>query len=401
VDKVFGLLKSLKETQDSRPRPRIETSRVVLGLFGMFAARLGSLNALTQTHACSLWNKVLGGDLPGSSTLGRVASKIDPECLRDVIAAFYTKLRKNKALPAPFHGLVALILDGHETCASERRDCSGCLQRKVKRKKKGREETYTQFYHRYVCAGLIGEEWYQFLDLEPVLPHEDEIQAAIRLLHRIHRRYPRAFEVVMGDSLYAQAPFFKAVLDIGKDALAPLKQEARDLSKDAFAIFQTMEPTPYTVGSKRCLCWDIEGFNSWSSLGRPVRVVKSDEETAVRRQLTREVEKESTMWMWVTTLGKSAAGTKAILRIGHDRWGIENQGFNEAANQWSMDHVYRHDPAAMLVILLIGMIAYNAVHTFYRRSIKSVVRARWTLTHIVQMARASIYATLPCPSAPP
>ena len=397
---MFGLVERLKGVKDARPRPRIKTPRVVLGLFVLFSGRLGSLNALVQTCAGGFWRKILDGKLPGATTLGRVASKIAPESLREVIEPFYSELRKNKALPAPAHGLIALILDGHELSASERRCCAGCLKREVRRKKGGKEETYTQFYHRYVCAGLVGEGWYLFLDAEPVRPHEDEVQPAIRLLRRVHCRYPRAFDVVLGDSLYAQAPFFKAVLDIGKHALAPLKQEKRDLYKDALALFEKTEPTCHSVGSTRCQCWDIEGFTSWSSLGQPVRVVRSDEHTKVRRQLTRKLEEESTMWVWVTTLKRIDASTQAVLRLGHDRWAIENQGFNEAANQWCMDHVYRHDPTAMLVILLIGMIAYNAVHTFYRRNLKPEVRVRYTLTHIVERVKAAIYVGLPDLFAP-
>jgi hypothetical protein len=34
-------------------------------------------------------------------------------------------------------------------------------------------------------------------------------------------------------------------------------------------------------------------------------------------------------------------------RLGHQRWDIENYGFNELANEWHSDHVFRHDPGAI------------------------------------------------------
>jgi len=364
----------------------------------MFVTRLASLNALVQTRTSGFWRRFLSGGLPGASTLGRVASKIEPDHLRQVIAAFYGDLRKKKALPAPLHGLIALVVDGHELPASERRCCKECLQREVKRKRRGKEETYTQYYHRYVFAGLLGEGWHLFLDLEAIGPHEGEVQAAIRLVRRVYADYPRAFDVVLGDSLYAEAPFFQAVLEMGKAVLTPLKQEERDLYKDAVTLFDHTAPTSHSAGSTRYLCWDIEGFTSWSSLGRPVRVVKTEEQRRVRRQRTREVVEEPSQWIWVTTLTQDQADTEAIVRLGHDRWVIENQGFNEAVNHWGMDHIYKHDPTALLVILLIGIIAYNAVNAFYRRSLKPAVKARHTLTHIVHMAKATIYAELRCPS---
>jgi hypothetical protein len=65
-----------------------------------------------------------------------------------------------------------------------------------------------------------------------------------------------------------------------------------------------------------------------------------------------------------------------------------------------MDPIYKQEPTAILVILLIAIIAYNAVHTFHRRSIRPAIRARCTLTHIVQMAKATICAGIPCLLAP-
>ena len=37
----------------------------------------------------------------------------------------------------------------------------------------------------------------------------DEVAAAIRLLERVCKAYPRAFDVVLGDALYARADFFR------------------------------------------------------------------------------------------------------------------------------------------------------------------------------------------------
>jgi hypothetical protein len=41
----------------------------------------------------------------------------------------------------------------------------------------------------------------------------------------------------------------------------------------------------------------------------------------------------------VTTLPKATAATGAVVQLGHGRWTIENQGFNEISNRWHADHV--------------------------------------------------------------
>jgi len=41
------------------------------------------------------------------------------------------------------------------------------------------------------------------LDVEPILPGEGEIDAALRLAARMLTKYPKAFDIVTGDALYA------------------------------------------------------------------------------------------------------------------------------------------------------------------------------------------------------
>jgi len=41
----------------------------------------------------------------------------------------------------------------------------------------------------------------------------------------------------------------------------------------------------------------------------------------------------------VTTLSSNRASTPAVVALGHARWSIENQGFNETTNRWAADHV--------------------------------------------------------------
>ena len=85
-----------------------------------------------------------------------------------------------------------------------RRDCAGCLERKIKTA----SGEQTQYYHRQVTLMLVtgapaGRKPLRItLDHEPILPGEDEVATAKRLLERVIDRYPRAFDLVMGDALY-------------------------------------------------------------------------------------------------------------------------------------------------------------------------------------------------------
>lgn len=72
----------------------------------------------------------------------------------------------------------------------------------------------------------------------------------------------RAFAVVLGDALYAQAPFFNFLLAHGKHALVVLKDESRDLYQDSVGLFTQMSPQPGTYRSRQCSSWDVSDLHS-------------------------------------------------------------------------------------------------------------------------------------------
>lgn len=84
----------------------------------MILARLGSLNALEQTRSSRFWGEWLGGPILSADTLGRVFALTDCDTIRAGIHDLYTRLKRSKALQPLWHGLLLLVLDGHESNAS-------------------------------------------------------------------------------------------------------------------------------------------------------------------------------------------------------------------------------------------------------------------------------------------
>lgn len=364
----------------------------------MLYGRLGSLNALEQTRTSAFWFRHLGRALPSADTLGRVAAGIDPDCMRGMLDAFYTAQKAAKAIPAPLHGLMALVVDGHESTSSELRCCDGCLTREVSTLKGPR----TQYYHRYVAGLLVGEGVELWLDLEPQRPGEDEVAAAIRLAERIHRVHPRAFDVVVGDGLYTQARFFEAIRALGKDVIAVLKREELHLTREARELFEQIDAVTLAQPKGRtCKAWDVEDLRLGEGDGIPVRVVRTIETKSVRRQRTKQVETLTAEWLWVTTIEQARASTKAIIEIGHRRWAIENEGFNVFANHWKADHIYRNDPVAIEMLTLLAMLAANVAQAFFEGSLKPELRARTTLSHVIALIAGAIRSGQEACAAPP
>src|SRR5690606_34857126 len=143
----------------------------------------------------------------------------------------------------------------------------------------------------------------------------------------------------------------------GKHALAVLKDNRPNLVADARTLFEVLPAgLDWTEGPRRYRCWDSDRFTAWPELAAQVRVVRSLETQTVRRQRDKQVEESTSDVLWVTTLPAPRASTRAVVDMGHHRWDVENQGFNELGNRWHADHVYRHHPTALMIFFLFALL---------------------------------------------
>ena len=117
----------------------------------MFWAQLGSLHAVETVSGARFWPRFwLGQSLCSIDTIGRIHPQLRAADLRQGLHQVYERLKRNKALPLNLGHDVA-VLDGHESHASYRRHCSGCLQRTIH----GAPGDEIQFYHRHVTLMLL------------------------------------------------------------------------------------------------------------------------------------------------------------------------------------------------------------------------------------------------------
>jgi hypothetical protein len=255
-------------------------------------------------------------------------------------------------------------------------------------------EELTQYYHRNVTAQLVFRDFTFLLDAEPQLPGEGEISCAQRLLDRVLIEYPRAFHVVVMDALYAKSTVFNKIIEHGKEAVAVLKDDRRDLLVAAEAAFQKRGPdTMFNIEKTEYQCWEHIDDKSWDQVDRCVRVIRSIESKPMApTRFTRTCTDRSTSsWTWVTTISPEAESIQTVVQIAHSRWSIENEGFNELANHWHADHVYRHSAVAIHNFWLMAMIACNIFRAFYVRNLKLAVRKGKTMLHFARVITAELY----------
>ena len=166
------------------------------------------------------------------------------------------------------------------------------------------------------------------LDIEPIYPGEGELTSSLRLLRRVCKNYPKAFDVVAGDALYLAGTVFNLLATHNKYAAAVLKDERRNLFEEGLSLSKLVEPIEYSDQGTTYKVWDNAVSGMWDSYKGSVRVIKS-EETKTTRTHSDILGKwnyrtEKANWMWVTNL-PTVFNLKNTVSIYHARWQIENK----------------------------------------------------------------------------
>ncbi len=375
------------QLRDRRCRPQIPTANVWLSTFLLFAFRMRSLNELEQElRRRERSESFVGQRKPSADTVGRVMDKLCLEGLRQLLVRINRRSWRSKAIhtrAAESYKVVAV--DGHELWCGRSRCCDRCQVREVKAGK----QKVLEYYHRVVVAQWVGVTPPPILDLELIGPNEGEVVAARRLLKRLLSSYSRLVDVITADALYLEAPFIRLVLEAGKHFVIVMKQEERALFQDADRLRRLISPQLIKEGKRRTQLWDIGALTSFTTLGSPVRVVWAEEETSLTKIVggKQQTVLESKTWVWVTDLPAAAVPATKIQWWGHDRWNLENRGFNELVNLWHMDHCFIHEPNAIEAFLLTLAVVFLTTYLFYERNLKSVLRQ-----HLTRLSLAARFA---------
>ena len=367
-NKIFNLFSIIASITDKRLKPQIPTVKIIAAIIIMYFTNQGSLNSLSQEIAF----KKLKACIPSVSTIARTADSMDLEEIRGVGLEIYKKARKKKMLSA-CHGMWVGVVDGHEQVTSAYCKCRCCKSRTVTRKDGVKD---IQYYHEFTAFILAGPKVSFILDLEPILPGQGEISSSYRLIERVCRNYPKAFNIVIGDGLYLKETVFNLLERHHKHAIAVLKEERRQLFEEANRLSLLSKPEVYRRGRTYYRVWDHSIEGCWDGYGKGVRVIASEEATPKRvhskdgRGFEDRLNRAN--WMWVTNLPRSEdpGSLKNTVSVCHSRWQIENQCFNETVNTWNADHVYRHSANAIIAFLLLLFICVNIFNIFLIRNIK-------------------------------
>ncbi len=250
----------------------------------------------------------------------------------------------------------------------------------------------SEYYYRMTACNLLNTQIDLPLDIEPILPGENEVASAKRMLERLCNNYPRFFDVIVADALYMEGPFVNFCVGKGKDVIIVLKNNYPSLIADARGLFEPIEPDIWHINGRTIRLWDADGFTT-DTIDAPLRVlhtietytekVKKDDEI-IEREVTKS-------WWWATTISSQRLRAKDLWKLGRSRWQIENNIFNTLSQHWSLNHCYKHDPVAIVNFVLMLFIAFTLAQCFYKRNLKPQIRKM--INSLIAMAN-QLYAGL-------
>ena len=202
--------------------------------------------------------------------------------------------------------------------------------------------------------------------------------------------------MLTADAAYMEAPFLASVRSRGKHLVAVLKDNQPELLSEARRLMAP-EPPVHTAtrpekGRDRTVhTRDMEGFTT-EAISEPLRVVWEHHDSTVRERVggRLEVRHEESDWFLATTLGPEVPATR-VGRFGHERWRIENEGFNELVTRWHAGHVHHHHPNTFTVLWLMMFLVQALLQCFLLRNLKPQARNRRTAAWFVQRMRGELH----------
>lgn len=380
--KVYGLTQALSGVFDSRVNPQVPLKEILAIIVLSLVVNVHSFNMMETLLKQGYFNKALKKQKAKGSadTFGYALAGSGVDQLKQFNDHIIEKARYGKAFQnGTIDGFSFVALDGTEVLRtqSEHWRCSKC-RKTVRTRDDGSEEV--DYHENLVGAAYVGRPPNLVLGLARIAPGEGEVTAACRLLKDLAYRHYRYADVITLDALYAGAPVINEIVEQNKVAVIRVKQDNYQIIQDAVGLFDRQYPglegelsvksdwyADDQAGKKyryRVKIWDAEGFESWSGVKVPLRVLKIEED---RINYGGKALDKPVITYVVTTAGKASLPAETVWRILHRRWDIENKTFHDLKLYWGFGHNYHHEEEAFMAMRWLIVIAFNLFSLFYYR----------------------------------
>lgn len=371
ISSVYNIPQKIKGLTDYRKRKTIPFFNIIMPVFLSLTLQYESFHAVFSSPE-SMQRRlkhIVRGRIPGADAVRDALTLTDPAEIRQIHESVIDRIRRNRVFSGgTIGGYTVVALDGVELFGSTKKSCPECLTRKLKTGE-------TEYFHRSVVCMSVGRHPHVVIGQEMLRPRdgsdkdEGELTGGKRLLERLKKRHGHFADVVVADALYLNAPFVNTVLNNGMDVVIRMKDERRQLLKDAKGLFEKGygKRAGFQSGKMKVEVWDEGGFRM-EGVKKEVRVLKYLETWEEKgKQQMREV------WL-MTTLEQ--ADCRTLWKMMHKRWDIEENGFHQLKTYYHAKHCYCHGAAE--VIFQLMLLAFNMREMYLYRRVRGFHESRMT-----------------------
>lgn len=383
LDKVFGFSQLVAGLPEGRQSPTHTCQKVFDAAFLGAAMQMPSLHQLeAECRQGALAQRI--GPL-SEDTIGYALQRQDTEPVFALTCEVAGRLKRNGVLRSEWsRGLTVAAVDGIEICSSFARCCDLCMEREIQHKVAGQMQTDIQYYHRIVAVTLVSSPFPVPLGIRFQKDGETEVSCALELLRDLlHHTGRRFLDVLVGDALYLQAPFVRAVEALGLDWVFTLKQNQPDLLAEA-ERFTTGPPASIEVKTEEEVrLWHLPQLD-WPVADRLVRVVKTVriqhyQRIVVQKTRSKKEKKKAAVTgestnFYATNFELGSIPSGFIHRLGRSRWRIDTEVFQTITTDCHLKQPSVHQSTALVLLTMIRVLAYTLSLVFYHRQILSHAR---------------------------
>lgn len=386
LDKVFDFSRQVEALPEGREYPRHLWKKVFDALFLGSACQFAAAHRIETECGKGVLSKRIGP--LSEDTMGYALERQDPTAVFALGCAVARRLKRNGVLRSDWaRGRVVAAADGIEICRSFVRCCDACLERKVQHKVGEQLREDIQYYHRLAAVVVVSGPFPVPLGIRFQRHGETEVACTLALLRDlIDQLGRRFFDVLVADALYLQTPFVQAIETFGWEWVINLKDNQPELLAEAEQA--TGGPPDYQDSDRQ---QQLELWHApevfWPIADRSVRVVKTVRVRHKRRvplrpasapkQDGKEAFDETSLNFYATNLELGYVPPVFIHQLGRSRWSIDADAFQTLTVDGHLKHPSVHQgrqPAALIVLTMIRVLAYTLSTVFYYRQVRSHFR---------------------------
>ena len=387
LDKVFDFPSKVGALPDSRQSPRHHGKKIFDAVFLGAACQFPAVHRIeTECQSGALSKRI--GSL-SEDAIGYALERQDSGAIFNLGCDLARQLKRNGIFRSKWsRGLVVAAVDGIEICSSFARSCDYCMERKVEHKVDGQLREELQYYHRICAVTIVSSAFPIPLGIRFQKDGETEVSCSLSLLHDLLDRVGRRFlDLLVADALYLQAPFVRAVEDLGLDWVINLKENQPELLAEAQRL--TAGTALHRDGDEK---QELQHWHApevyWPVADRSVRVVKTvrtQHKNRIRvglndngrRRPQKEMVVEQSTNLYASNLELGTIPPVFVYQLGRSRWVIDTEVFQTITTDGHLKKpsVHQGRGQALIVLTMIRVLAFTLTLVFFHRQVRSHLRS--------------------------